>query len=102
MQVIDLRFFIQKHEFPRIITNQKQTKSKRTNYVWIDCFSDVFPYGIYMLSYEYARTALTNSQWTREKKKRIKEMENAEKKTTYFDASIPILAGAFAGTTLFI
>lgn len=62
-------------------------------------FRDVFPYGIYMLSYEYAVKALSDSEWVRERRK---EIHKKVKKYTYIDVSIPILAGAFAGTSIFL
>lgn len=61
-------------------------------------FRDVFPYGIYMLSYEYAVKALSDSEWVRERRK---EIHKKVKKYTYIDVSIPILAGAFAGNSTF-
>lgn len=63
-------------------------------------FSDVFPYGIYMLAYEYAVRSLSDSEWVRERRKQIKEMRQNVKRYTYTDITIPILAGAFAGTQI--
>lgn len=59
--------------------------------------SDVFPYGLYMLAYEYAVDSLRASDWVKEKRKQIKEMKDSHSKLSYIDISIPILAGAFAG-----
>ncbi|XP_055306495.1 solute carrier family 25 member 45-like [Sitodiplosis mosellana] len=58
---------------------------------------DVFPYGIYMLVYEYATKALACSEWVIEKRKQLKNLQKGDKKYTYIDISIPILSGAFAG-----
>lgn len=67
-------------------------------YVSIEICSDVFPYGIYMLAYEYAVNALASADWVKEKRKQIKEMQNSHIQTVnYIEISIPILAGAFAG-----
>lgn len=68
--------------------------------------SDVFPYGLYMLAYEYAVDKLSNSDWVLEKRKQIKEMQNNHMKVSYIDTnlisvSIPIIAGAFAGTIMY-
>ncbi|XP_031635025.1 solute carrier family 25 member 45-like isoform X2 [Contarinia nasturtii] len=58
---------------------------------------DVFPYGIYMLAYEYVSRTLSNSEWVLEKRERFKELQKYDKTLTYLDISIPILSGAFAG-----
>lgn len=50
-----------------------------------------------MLAYEYAVNMLKSSDWVREKRKQIKEMQNSHRNFSYIDISIPILAGAFAG-----
>lgn len=66
----------------------------------ICCFSvdrDVFPYGIYMLAYEYLSNMLSNSEWVLEKKKQMKELQKNSTKYTYIDVSIPVVAGALAG-----
>lgn len=57
----------------------------------------MFPYGPYMLAYEYAVNMLSTSDWAKEKRKQIKEMQRSHRKLNYIDISIPILAGAFAG-----
>lgn len=59
--------------------------------------SDVFPYGIYMLAYEYASKTLSESEWIREKRKHFKQLQKNGKQFTFIDISIPILSGAFAG-----
>lgn len=53
-----------------------------------------------MLSYEYAVNMLSTSDWVKEKRKQIKEMQRSHRKLNYIDISIPILAGAFAGKHL--
>lgn len=50
-----------------------------------------------MLAYEYAVNALSASDWVKEKRKQIKEMQHNHRKLSYIDFSIPILAGAIAG-----
>lgn len=62
---------------------------------------DVFPYGIYMLAYEYFSRKLSESNWVHEKRKKIKDLQKQAKKHTYIDISIPILSGAFAGMDMF-
>lgn len=60
-------------------------------------YRDVFPYGIYMLAYEYTSRALANSEWILEKRRQFKKIQKTSNKLTYIDVSIPILAGALAG-----
>lgn len=50
-----------------------------------------------MLAYEYAVDKLRSSDWVKEKRKQIQEMQYNRGKLSYIDISIPILAGAFAG-----
>lgn len=69
-----------------------------TMYLWAYFhFSDVFPYGIYMLVYEQTSKALARSEWVIEKRKQLKILQKNDKKYTYIDFSIPILSGAIAG-----
>lgn len=53
------------------------------------CFSDVLPYGIYMLTYEYLSKRLSATVWMSEKRK-YSENKN-------FEVLIPICSGAIAG-----
>lgn len=52
---------------------------------------DVFPYGIYMLTYEQLTKTLANSEWILEKKRK------SARNYSYAEISIPIVSGAVAG-----
>lgn len=65
-------------------------------------FSDVFPYGIYMLAYDYISKALSSSEWALQRRKQLKELGKTRTHFNYIDISIPILSGAFAGWYIII
>lgn len=58
----------------------------------LNIFRDVFPYGIYMLTYDHMSKTLANSEWVLEKKKQ------SLKNYSYVQVGIPIVSGVTAGT----
>lgn len=66
-------------------------KKKKNCFTVIVYFRDVFPYGIYMLTYDQLSKTLANSEWILEKKK------ESPKYYSYAEVLVPIFAGATAG-----
>lgn len=58
-------------------------------------FSDVFPYGIYMLTYEHINYVLENSEWVQ--RIRQEQLNSFENHKNYLEMSITIISGAIAG-----